>query len=553
VEHSNYFKQQPVGDSDRIEAVGFNGKPKANDHSKVIEWPQPVDFLIDQDTLPPVLLAEHCPDALWPFVVDTSERMGVDRASVELACLVTCSSVITDDWHLQPKRFDYTWTEQARLWGLILGPPSILKTPVIYACTKPIDKLEAEARENYKTEKRAHRIAHDAWRKTDGSTPEPTPPKLPRYLVENASMEAFSEILRDDDEAKMFAPAKKVLSRQDEMSEFVANLDKYNSTGRSGGDQGAYCRLYNGGRFSLDRIIRGNFATNWSAGFIGGVQPGPIQRIAKSASEDGMLQRFAFSVPGHQGPGVDRAPDSVALDRYHALIPALAATHPPSNVSRRDSAIVFHEAAHRHREAINALARAMAALPDTSNRLKAAFGKWPGLFARLCLTFHMIDLVDGKLSGTERPYMQVIPEKTARKVAAYMQDILLPHLLRADSVMFSTTQTGHARWIAGYILSRKLETITTRDVVRAYRDLQSPESRDELNSVMASLVAVGWLEPVPSDNPVKAVSNWLVNPLVHTMNPEKAERERERREQARALAEENFEAIRRMRAGRYGS
>jgi hypothetical protein len=137
----------------------------------------------------------------------------------------------------------------------------------------------------------------------------------------------------------------------------------------------------------------------------------------------------------------------------------------------------------------------MAALPDTSPRLQSSFAKWPGLLARLSLTFHLINVAGAKLTETELPYL---PESTALMVANYMQDILLPNLLRADTVMYSTAQTGHAKWIAGYILARKLEEITTRDVIRAYRDLQSPESRDELNSVMASLVAVSWLEPVAS-------------------------------------------------------
>ena len=75
--------------------------------------------------------------------------MGVDPVSVAMACLAACASVATDDWRLQPKRHDYTWTESPRLWVAIVGDPSILKTPVIAAATRPIDKLDAEARERH--------------------------------------------------------------------------------------------------------------------------------------------------------------------------------------------------------------------------------------------------------------------------------------------------------------------------------------------------------------------------------------------------------------------
>jgi hypothetical protein len=128
-----------------------------------------------------------------------------------------------------------------------------------------------------------------------------------------------------------------------------------------------------------------------------------------------------------------------------------------------------------------------------------------------------------------------------------MLDIMLPHLLRADALMFSTAQSGHARWIAGYILAHKLERITTRDVVRAYGALRAPESKNELADVMASLVTVGWLEPEEPSNPMKPVWAWAVNPAVHSLFASKAARERDLREQARVNLQADIEVLRRKR------
>ena len=150
----------------------------------------------------------------------------------------------------------------------------------------------------------------------------------------------------------------------------------------------------------------------------------------------------------------------------------------------------------------------MAQLPDTSSQLQSAFGKWPGLFARLALTFHLIEIADARANGTASPYPLVITEQTARRAAAFMLEIALPHLLRAHRLMFSTAQTGHAQWIAGYILAERLERITSHDVVRAYGSLRAPEARDELAAVMASLVTIGWLEPEAPTNPAKPVHAW---------------------------------------------
>jgi hypothetical protein len=530
-------------------------------------WPDPVDVFTPMNTSAAEVTEDEAPPALWPFIKDTAERMGVATSSVTLAAIVTCSAVISDEWRLQPKRHDYSWTECARLWGAIVGPPSTLKTPVISACTRPVNQLEAAARRQWQKDMRRYQAQLAEWKKNGGDADdEPQEPKIPRWLVENTTIEALQEVLRDDEGARFTAQAKKVLIRQDELSEFLANLDRY-SSGRQGGDRGAYLRLYNGGAFSVDRIVRGSFtASNWSGCLLGGIQPEPIQRIAKQTVDDGLLQRFIYDVPAPQSQrGVDRKPDQDAIDRYQRLIPALTALHPArsseraanavpriggvrdahailsqqvgawkSAASDRDQAAVnvaLHSDAHEHREAIDELARNMAAMPDTSTRLQSAFDKWRGLFARLCLTFHLIEIADARASNNIGPPLDVVSADTAERVAGYMRRVLLPHLLRAEALMFATVQTGHARWVAGHILANRLDCITVRDVYRNYAALSAPESRQDLLNVMASLASIGWLDAEEPHNPLNPVSSWRVNPLIHGMFAERAGQERQERKQ----------------------
>jgi hypothetical protein len=328
----------------------------------------------------------------------------------------------------------------------------------------------------------------------------------------------------------------KVLIRQDEMSEWLANMDRYRAGGRGGSDRGAYLRLYNGTRFVVDRVGRGTLSiSSWSACIIGGIQPEPIQRIAREAADDGLLQRFCYAVPARQDRGVDRKPDHASTERYYGVVNTMAGLLPPSALPGAEPrVVVLHPDAQVHRLAILDLAEAVAAMPDTSSRMKSALGKWPGLFARMTLLFQLINHADALHQGIAPPNVMVVSETVARRSAAYMRDVLLPHLLRAEAVMFSSVQSGHARWIAGFILSREDGRLALRDVVRAYGPLKAPEQRNELLSVMQSLETMGWLKAEAQENPARPPTAWEVNPLVRERFARRAAEERTARQLAKA-------------------
>ena len=509
------------------------------------EWPEPLDFLADAEmTGAPELKSEHLPAAIAPFVFDTAARMGVDPAAVALSAIVSLASVMSDEWCIQPKQADDAWTENPRLWGAIVGDPSILKTPILKATTAPIDKMQAEARERYKDEMRAYRKLHKVW-KEGGADPddEPPQPRVDRYMVEGATTEAISEVLREDDRATQNAPARKVLIRQDEMSEWIAGFDRYRSGGKGGADRGAYLRLYNGGRYTVDRVGRGAFAIpNWSACIVGGIQPGPIRQVAKDAADDGLLQRFCYCVAARQTRGEDRRPDAAALARYDALFPVLAALRPGSGLDGKLRRVVLHREAHKHRVAMLDLTEALQAGPDVSDRLKSALGKWPGLWARMTLVFYLIGQADARPRGKNPDDVANVAKASATTATKYLRDVLLPHLLRADAIMFATEQTGHARWIAGFILSKGGGRITARDIIRAYGALRPPERRRELLEVMASLETMGWVRvEVPPDG--RPSVGWEVNPKVHSVFFERASRERAERQATKDRIREHWRSI----------
>ena len=444
----------------QFERIWQEAHERADDQrpSEPSDWPEPVDFFSARNSQPPQLKERHVPPSLWPFIADTAERMGAATSSVALAAIVACASAIHEDWQIEPKRHDFTWTEHARLWGAIVGPPGIMKSPIIAATTAPIVALDVAAHKEWAEQMAVHRAALANWKAGNKAEPEPKPPRKARHLVESCTVEALQEVLRDDADGKLYAPLGKVLVRQDELAEFLASMDKYSTS--KGTDRGAYLRAYNGGRFSIDRIGRGSFVTNsWSACLLGGIQPEPIQRFATKTVDDGLLQRMMLDVPGRQGDGEDRAPNQAANQMYRDIFPVLAALRPGRTADTRyPIAVSLHRDAHDAREDINALVRVMDAMPDASPRLQSTFDKWPGLFARLCLVFHLIEIAAARVRGEIGPPIGVVPAEIANRVRRYMRGILAPNLWRAETIIFDTRQTDHAAWIAGFILAHRLRT-----------------------------------------------------------------------------------------------
>lgn len=506
------------------------------------DWPEPVNFL-SRPVMAVALAERHVPEPILSFAHDTARRMGTAPIAVALAAIVTASAAISDAWQVQPKQHDPTWVEEPRLWGAIVGPPSVLKSPILRATTAPLDHLEAEATRRHAEDMRRYKAELKRW-KAEGSDPEtePTAPRLARWLVENATVEAISEVLRTDGEGRFTAPARKILIRQDELSEWVANLDRYRQGGRGGGDRGAYLRLFNGGRFVIDRVQRGAFAVpNWSACLLGGIQPEVIARIAQEAADDGLLQRFLFAVVAQTEPGEDRAPDAAALERYRALIPALTALNPPVGLDGSVRAVTLAADAHRHRHAVDRLARMLMLLPNGSSRRQAAAGKLPGIFARLALAFHLVGIADARARGAEHPPMTVVRPETAAMAAVFLTEIAIPNMLAADEIMFGSPGEADAEWIAGFVLAQGVERLTIRQLVQNRHAFRAPERRPALLAALEAMVAFGWLEAEPHP-PHADPSAWTVNPLVHerfrqTANAERDRRQRLRRELERLRAE----------------
>jgi uncharacterized protein DUF3987 len=107
----------------------------------------PVDMWakFDPPTLPPGIL----PDIIERFAFEKGMATGADPSGFAACALATCAGAIPDSVELQVKRHDTGWHEQARLWVAMVGLPSVRKSPILNASTKPLRELNDEMARNY--------------------------------------------------------------------------------------------------------------------------------------------------------------------------------------------------------------------------------------------------------------------------------------------------------------------------------------------------------------------------------------------------------------------
>jgi hypothetical protein len=197
----------------------------------------------------------------------------------------------------------------------------------------------------------------------------------------------------------------------------------------------------------------------------------------------------------------------------------------------------FDDAAQELRRQLEQKHLNLQAYESINKKLAAHIGKYDGLFGRLCVLWHCIENID-------QSYLpDIITIDTARRVAKFLHEYLLPH-----AIAFYTDILGlsddHDRLtaVAGYILARKLERVTNRDIAHGDRTMRGL-TRRETENVFEQLNALGWVDRVPAPRPTDP-AHWLVNPEVHKRFGARGEAEAKRRAAARAIILESIAASR---------
>ena len=277
----------------------------------------------------PKITPDMLPDSIGNYVKDVCERIESPFEIGAVTALTLIGSLIGNKVGIRPKAKD-NWTVVPNLWGMIIGKPSIKKTPVYSELYKAIRKMEIEANEKYSEELKSYESAFEMYQTSKKellknknkeeisleTLVKPELPKRERYATSDATIEAIADILS-------YTP-KGLLVTRDELSGFLKGMEK---AGKEG-DRAFYLEGWNGtGHHTVDRIMRGNtFIPRLTLSVLGNIQPSMIQEYVyeavKGKRADGFLQRFQLCVfvDAIEQKGVDRFPDKASRELYYNII-----------------------------------------------------------------------------------------------------------------------------------------------------------------------------------------------------------------------------------------
>lgn len=499
------------GQKDKAGRDGAQASPPPSDADPVDLWGS-----FDPPELPQGLL----PSIIEQFARINSDQMGADPAGLAVAALVTCAAAIPDKVQIKVKRHD-EWTESARLWAALMGPPSAKKSPIISAATGPLCRLDVEMMRAWQK-----RVQEYEALPADEKKGRPRPPQT-RLRLEDVTIEAAQQVLEGSPWG--------VLMLQDELSGFFGAMDKYNGGKAASADRAFWLRSFNGGQFALNRVSRGAaIIDNLSVCMLGGIQPEPLRKIAGDAVDDGLLQRLFVIMLRNATMGRDE-PMPPVNSRYRSLIEHLHRLQPPGWMGT--GVLEFDDGAQQVRRDLEAKHLELQSLETINKKLASHIGKYDGLFARLCVIWHCIEHIESTVlcsepgfEGADLP--AAVTEATAQRVAAFLSKFLLAHSIAFYSGVLGLSD-DHDRLtaIAGHILAHKLEQITNRDVQRGDKTMRGLKEY-EIRPLLEQLSALGWLDKLDGPRPSSA-PYWMVNPKVHQKFAERGQREADRRQQAK--------------------
>jgi len=508
----------------------------------VCQWPEPESV---EKTLLPVesFSLEFLPDSYQEWVQDVSKRMQCPVDFVAIGIIALTSSIIGAGCSVRPKKED-NWVVIPNLWGVIVGPPSSLKTPALKESLKFIDSLELDAKKEFDSEMQfyeAAKVSFDQKKKAlrelmksdakkeitkinsnsseqsgakdlESRYQELQTPKKPiwkRYRTNDSTVEKMSELLSEN--------PKGLLLFRDELMGLLKSWDKKGHET----DRSFYLEAWNGiGSHVSDRIGRGTVvAKNVCVSILGSIQPDRLSRYLfqsiNGSDNDGLLQRFQLMVYPDDATNweyVDCKPDIIANNKIENIIKKLANMDfvwYGAIVGKGSKTPFFHFSG-------DAQKLFVAWLGDLEKKIRTDdhpivlehLAKYRSLMPSLALIFHLIEIASNKSISK-----CISEQSTIRAIG--LCSYLESHARRIYGLITDERKLLASKLSLKIIDNKITDGFTERDIYR--KGWHCLTDQQNVHLACQELVDAGWLSRVETQKSFgnKGKTLYYINPKIN--------------------------------------
>jgi uncharacterized protein DUF3987/bifunctional DNA primase/polymerase-like protein len=465
------------------------------------QQPQPTELFDPwQRYAVPAFPLEILSPTIKHFVMTQAEIVGCDRSAMAMAVLAALSGALDHRFALKIMRHG-SWWSSPRLWVLLVGDPSVKKTPIINSATDEIDRIQAARFRQYQNDKKEYVAA--------GGEPDKFRDPPDRYTAYDVTTEKLGIILAKQDRG--------ILIKRDELSGWIGSMEKYSASSRgSSADRAFWLKSFDGGPFTVDRVSRADLQIqNLSASIIGGIQPARLAEL-HGLTSDGLLQRFLPVMAGHSTFPVDRNMTTEA-EHYADLLRCLLGLAPQKLVLCDDAVALMEKLRRR----LHDLEHASGGLADG---FQGFVGKLAGIAGSLALILTIT-------ADPNRALGYQVPTSVIEDITRLVFDFIIPHAFEFYRTADRAGGGDRLQRVASWILTSGKQRILPSDLTVNVSDLRGLGLWD-LNQRISPLVAGGWLT---SQEPGPIAKVWTVNPKVHELFSARSREEEARKSTIAAL------------------
>ncbi|MGC4107023.1 MAG: DUF3987 domain-containing protein [Thermomicrobiales bacterium] len=425
---------------------------------------------MDPVTVPPAppFRIDILPDRIADYVRAQAAAIGVPVEMIALPLLANIGALMGNRIAIQLKA---GFRQYAALWVGMIAPPGAAKTPALNAGRAPLDVLQGEWYDTYRTQRAEYEADLERWSaapKGERGT-KPTPPSMRHAYSTDATIEAIAAMLQTTYGLSL---------QHDELVSFIRAMDQYRSG--KGADKQKFLSFWAGTPAKVDRRTgEPIYIRHPVVSVVGGIQPDLIADLRdRNGKEDGFIDRFLLIRPDvmRRGWSEDEA-DPALLDAVVTDLRTIDKNlmpEPDAKPDQFETVRLHSEARHLWIDWYN----------TNERRVAGAMGLHAGILAKLPLQVARIALILNTIWNIEDPGRMV--SASIMEAAIWLGEFCLTHWERAlpligqsvpavgenlptriIAILRDEATAENDGWVSRSVVYRRLRNVSPEDLTTA--------------------------------------------------------------------------------------